>query len=122
MTFASPLNEKCKYHFEVVTIQDCSLKIELPLKEAWVKMIFSKLKNKVSKDDVVKLEKITIEKDYLKYISTVLYGAVKNISKEIKADKIEVLNLTLDRAEFIINGKVWVLNAYYNGLYVDKRK
>jgi len=112
------------YDFEAESHSDYKLKILFKVKNKLMKLVFNKslLKLSINPDnkDIDKIERFQVEKKYFKLIKSRVYAFIKIVQKEIRPDRIKMINYSVDNAFFvrIKDSDKWEIELCVSGQYV----
>lgn len=120
------MTDLIKWDFAAETAADYRLVFNMTADSKLFKQIYSKSRTKLLRKGVNAgspdtIEKFDIPKQYLNLITTAIKKHIKQVAKEVKEDKIEVLSGRTESAYFKRNNAGdWDINIQVVGQYANK--
>lgn len=123
------MQEQVVYDFKAETPDRYVLLFEMESKAAVVNMVFAKSKAALREKQGINVEgkpedvtQFDVPPQYLNVIRTFLHRFVRKVEREVKADKIRLLNDRVTHARFMRqNNGNWQIVVTVKGNYVDER-
>jgi len=125
------VTDNFEYDFKALNPSEYELIINMHTTSRVMKLLFTRARAKLLRKkgidaagNIDNIQAFDITKEYFPYLKIVLKKIVNMIAKEIKQDKIELLDYTVHKGKFIRNMEiegVWDIIINLRGLYVDKR-
>lgn len=115
------------YYFKAVNPTDYELTLTMLAKSSMLNLIFAKSKKQLEKKgvkfhgDPKNIEEFDIPPEYLGLARTALRKNLRNVEKQLKKDKIEIITINGAGGKFKRVGNDWEINIMYVGQYADKR-
>lgn len=121
--------DKIEYKFKLTSIDDYELRLKLNAKGGVFDTILGKASSELAKKGVsvdgdpslVDSFDVPADSRYFNIIRTALNKPLKKIRKQIKSQKVEMLNEKVSTCRFSRVGDYWRINILVVGAYADKR-
>jgi len=121
------MTDKIDYEFDLINPKDYRLKFEMYSDKKLFNYIFNKSKDKLMKEHKLHIDKnaepnkIEVPDRFYNLLKTILKKKIKQVSKKVKKDKIELLTILVDSAIFTKQETKWLITIIIKGDYIDKR-
>lgn len=118
------------YRFRVTGISDYEMTFLIPIRSKIFKKVYIKslerLKKKLDKEiegDIDLIKEFDIDEKFFNLVKTSIRSQIKQVKREVKKDKIIVLNEKVTKAKYIRNqdNDDWICKIVIGGQYADKR-
>lgn len=119
-------NKILDWDFQAKTQTAFKVDIYMKTQSGVFNMIFKKAAKKIADKGIYvernkEITEFNVPDMYKRYVTTILKKIFINIIKEVRKDKVEVLEYWLSDVKFKKVGEVWKIKAIYEGVYIDKR-
>lgn len=117
-----------EYDFDAVNPTDYRLELKQKIESRLMNFLYQKSKKalmrtgKVVNGNPDKVEQFELPQHFLKLLKTMLNKPIRDIEKQLKQDKIELLTLNIEKSYFKRDkSRDWINFVILKGNYVDKR-
>lgn len=121
------MSDKLDYEFDLINPATFKIEFKMYSDKKLFNYVFNQSKEKLMKEHKLHIDKqtepdkIDIPERFFNLLKTILKKRIKQVSKEIKKDKIEILSILVKSAIFVKEKEKWLIKITLEGDYADKR-
>jgi len=125
--------QQVDYHFRALNPQQYELTISMPeVSHRLFRLVYNKTKSKYEKKKSMKVDDsgegidkqkiIVVPVQFYNLLKVALKSQLKDIDRQLKADKIEVMTCNMQDARYVRKDDTqWEICFVFGGVYIDKR-